>query len=95
MDTNIKNANYTRVMAVIDKLLKAGEGDKNWCRCTSCINEIAAAALNYLPPHYYVEDHDTAEMGSPWVMVETAVGEAIEAVNNGSGHAHHGPRPQE
>ena len=44
------------------------------------MNDIAAIALNYLPPHYYVEKEENKEIGSPWVMVETAVVEAIDRV---------------
>jgi competence protein ComFB len=87
MDTNVKNANYGRVMAVLEKLLKERSSDRNWCGCRRCINEIAAIALNYLPPHYYVEEHYTAELGSPWIMVETAVVEAIERVTEGPHHS--------
>jgi competence protein ComFB len=82
MDCNVKNANYERVVAVIDKFLK--EGDRNVCSCSRCVNDIAAIALNYLPPHYYAEEDK--EIGSPWVMVETAVVEAIDRVVENPNH---------
>lgn len=78
MDCNVKNANYDRVLAVIDRYLK--ERYRNVCTCARCINDMAAIALNYLPPHYYVETNRESEIGSPWVMVESAVGEAIDRV---------------
>ena len=53
MDCNVRNANYERVVAVMDKFLK--ERYRNVCSCPRCVNDIAAIALNYLPPHYYVE----------------------------------------
>lgn len=78
MECNVRNANFERVVAVMDKLLK--EQYKNACCCPRCVNDIAAIALNYLPPHYYVEREESWEVGSPWVMVETAVVEAIDRV---------------
>lgn len=82
MDCKVRNANYERVVAVMDRLLK--ERYKNACCCPRCVNDIAAIALNYLPPHYYVEE--SREMGSPWVMVETAVLEAIDRVIENPNH---------
>lgn len=78
MYCNVRNANYERVIAVMDKYLR--EKYKNVCNCPRCISDIAALALNYLPPHYYVELDASREIGSPWVMVETAVVEAIDRV---------------
>ncbi len=85
MDCNVRNANYERVMSVMDKLLK--ERYPDMCSCSRCINDIAAIALNYLPPHYYVDFEGEKEIGSPWVMVETAVIEAIERVMERPKHA--------
>lgn len=51
------------------------------CSCPRCRSDIAALALNYLPPHYYVDPDPEQEIGSPWVMVEVAVSEAIERVS--------------
>ena len=71
-------------MAVMDKLLK--ERYKNSCSCPRCLNDIAAIALNYLPPHYIVEYDGSKEFGSPWVMVESAVTEAIDRVMENPNH---------
>ena len=84
MQCNIKNANYERVLSVMDRYLK--ERYNNACRCPRCLNDIAALALNYLPPHYYVEIAEGREVGSPWVMVETAVVEAIDRVMENPSH---------
>jgi len=85
MDCNVKNANYERVLSVMEKYMK--ERYKNACSCPQCINDIAAIALNYLPPHYYVySDNNKNEIGSPWVMVETAVVEAIDRVSENPSH---------
>ena len=46
-----------------------------------CFNDMAAITLNYLPPHYYADVNEQKEIGSPWVMVETAVIEAIDRVS--------------
>ncbi len=78
MNCDVRNANYERVMAVMDRFLK--ERYTNVCSCPRCVNDIAAIALNFLPPHYYVDKSDNHEIGSPWVMVETAVVEAIGRV---------------
>ena len=83
---SVINANYSRVLAVMEKLLT--ERYRHACGCSRCMSDIAAIALNYLPPHYFVEhgccgdDH-----GSPWVMVETAVTEAIDRVLEQPHHA--------
>lgn len=89
MNCNVKNANYDRVLAVIEKFLR--ERYRNMCSCQTCVNDIVAIALNYLPPHYYVEMADNREIGSPWVMVETAVVEAIDRVMENPKH----PRAQQ
>jgi hypothetical protein len=47
---------------------------------------MAALALNCLPPHYYVDAGRGGEIGSPSVMVESAVIEAIERVMENPGH---------
>lgn len=87
MDFIAKNANYERVTAVMDRFLK--EQYPNICSCPRCINDIAAIALNYLPPHYYVDNEEKMEAGSPWLMVETAVVEAIGRVAEHPNHPHH------
>ncbi len=86
MDCNVKNANYERVVGIMEKVL--GERNGKVCSCPRCINDIAAIALNYLPPHYHADLNETNEIGSPWVMVETAVVEAIERVNEFPNHPH-------
>jgi competence protein ComFB len=85
MDFSIKNANYERVAAVTDRFVK--ERYREVCSCPQCLNDIAALALNYLPPHYYVEREEKKEIGSPWLMVETAVVEAIDRVMENPHHA--------
>ncbi len=86
MDCEVRNANYERVMAVMEKFLQ--ERYSNVCSCSRCVNDIAALALNYLPPHYYVDRDDNREAGSPWVMVESAVTEAIDRVAECPNHPH-------
>jgi len=80
------NANYERVLAVMDKFLS--EQNRNVCCCPRCMKDIAAIALNYLPPHYIVEGVFGKEYGSPWVMVESAVSEAIDRVAEYPNHSH-------
>lgn len=89
MECRVRNANYERVIAVMDRYLK--ERYKNACDCPRCISDIAALALNYLPPHYYVDITAEKDMGSPWVMVETAVIEAIDRVMENPNHPQHEP----
>jgi len=92
MKCNVRNANYERVVAVLDKLLK--ERFSNVSDCQRCRDDIAAIALNYLPPHYYVDVEEQKEIGSPWVMVETAVLEAIDRVLEKPNHLHEEARNQ-
>ena len=80
----VTNANLDRVLSVMDKYLAARY--RNVCCCERCVSDIAAIALNYLPPHYIVEQDGTKEYGSPWVMVETAVTEAIDRVMENPNH---------
>jgi competence protein ComFB len=84
MDLNVRNANYERVMAVMDKFLK--KRYRNICCCPRCSDDIAAIALNYLPPHYFVAANEEKDLGSPWIMVETAVVEAIDRVSENPNH---------
>jgi competence protein ComFB len=86
MDFIVKNANYDRVTAVMDRFLKERYSDV--CSCPRCVNDIAAIALNYLPPHYYVDKEEMKEIGSPWLMVETAVVDAIGRVAENPNHPH-------
>lgn len=78
------NANYERVVAVMNKFL--AERYKDTCACPRCMSDVAALALNYLPPHYIVESEQGKEFGSPWVMVETAVNEAFDRVTGNPNH---------
>jgi Late competence development protein ComFB. len=84
VDLNVTNANYERVIAAMDKFLV--ERYRDFCACPRCLSDIAAIALNYLPPHYIVETEAGNEHGSPWVMVETAVTEAIDRVMEHPNH---------
>lgn len=79
-----KNANYDRVMSVIGTFL-AGRYVHS-CGCFRCVSDIAAIALNMLPPHYYVEAESGNSAGSPWIMVEQAVIEAMERVRENPRH---------
>jgi competence protein ComFB len=81
---NVTNANFERVLAVMDKFLS--ERYDSACTCSRCMSDIAAIALNYLPPHYIVDGNNGKEYGSPWVMVETAVSEAIDRVMENPNH---------
>lgn len=83
----VVNANYEKVMSAIHKLLQE-ERFSDVCRCSGCVSNIAATALNYLPPHYYVDTETgrESEIGSPWLMVESAVLEAIETVKKNINH---------
>jgi len=84
VDVNVTNANLERVLSVMDKFL--AERYNESCACPRCRCDIAAIALNYLPPHYIVESATGREYGSPWVMVETAVTEAIDRVMENPNH---------
>lgn len=75
---SVRNANIEKVMAVIDRYLD--ESRMQGCTCEQCINAVVALALNYLPPHYYADAQREPEVGSPWIMVENAVEEAIEKI---------------
>lgn len=83
-DCTVINANYERVLSVMDRFLS--ERYDTACTCPRCMSDIAAIALNYLPPHYIVEGNNGKEYGSPWVMVETAVSEAIDRVMENPNH---------
>lgn len=72
----VTNANYDRVLSVVNRYLD--ESRIPGCVCEQCVGGIIAWALNCLPPHYYVERQRDQEAGSPWIMVESAVLEAIE-----------------
>jgi len=84
VNVSVVNANQERVLAIVDKFLV--ERYKNVCACPRCTCDIVAIALNYLPPHYIVETETGKEFGSPWVMVEAAVAEAIDRVSENPNH---------
>jgi len=84
VNVSVVNANQERVMAIVDKFLV--ERYQNVCACQRCTCDIVAIALNYLPPHYIVETETGKEFGSPWVMVEAAVAEAIDRVSENPNH---------
>ncbi len=74
----IANANYQKVLTVLDRCLR--DDRCAVCRCEKCISDMTALALNFLPPHYYVDAGRGGDIGSPSVMVESAVIEAMKTV---------------
>lgn len=80
----IVNANFQKVFAALETYLQ--DARFNICHCQRCISDIAALALNYLPPHYYVDRGRDGNIGSPSVMVQSAVIEAIETVGKNPRH---------
>ncbi len=85
----VKNANRDKVGYFIEKLLS--ETDR-YCGCNRCKLDAAALALNTLPPHYYVDPShmNKTEIGSPWVLIEMAVKEALDRVSMNPHHNHGG-----
>ena len=81
---DIRNANHERVLLVIDRFNL--ERYTRACCCTRCVSDAAAIALNSLPPHYYAAAECSGNIGSPWVMIELAVAEAIEKVMENPRH---------
>ncbi len=81
----VANANYAKVVSTLDKLLRE-ERFKDLCRCPRCACDVIALALNYLPLHYYVDADRGGDIGSPSVMVESAVIEAMETVGKNPRH---------
>jgi hypothetical protein len=86
MECKIENANFDRVFSIIETLQR--DRFRSVCSCGRCTCDVAALALNYLPPHYFANGAKAAEneAGSPWVMVETAVIAAIARVQE---YPHH------
>ena len=81
----VENANVDKVTFYLDKLLAELPGH---CGCPRCRMDVTALALNTLPPHYYVnperaKDHD---MGSPWILIDIAVREAMDRVRKSPNH---------
>lgn len=73
---SVTNANFGRVLSVVNKHLKASKSHP--CACGKCANRIIAEALNSLPTHYFAEKDRESGVGSPWILVESAVTEAME-----------------
>lgn len=82
----VENANHDKVSYYIEKMLSESN---RYCGCLRCRLDAVALALNTLPPHYYVEPgHNTKnEIGSPWVLIEMAVKEALERVRRNPHHS--------
>jgi len=82
----VHNANYDKVLYYLDKMLS--ESDK-YCRCNRCRMDVIALALNTLPPHYFVDPTHAhgLDLGSPWVLIEMAVREAVERVLSHPNHS--------
>lgn len=75
---NIVNANHQKVLYILDRNLK--DDRSGLCRCEKCICDMIAFALNCLPPHYYVDAKRGGAIGSPSMMVECAVREAMALI---------------
>lgn len=80
----VKNANHEIVLSAIGIMIRSRYS--HVCSCSRCISDMAALALNSLPPHYYVAAEDSIAFGSPLIMVECAVIEAIERVSDNPRH---------
>jgi len=73
---SVTNANFDRILSVVGKYL--GESRVSGCVCEKCVKSVIADALNVLPTHYYADQTREHAVGSPWVLVENAVAEAVE-----------------
>ena len=82
--STITDANYAKVTTVLSEIIQ--DNRYRVCRCERCASDIVALALNYLPPHYYVDASRGGNIGSPMVMIESAVFEAIEIVGKHPRH---------
>jgi len=71
----------------LERFLKDRARNAGVCSCGKCFSDMVAIALNYLPPRYYGDTEDGGKLGSPWVMVEKAVAEAVEIVRESPRHA--------
>lgn len=82
----VENANHDKVMFYIDKTLSE---TSRYCPCHRCRLDAAAMALNTLPPHYYVSapNNNPRDLGSPWILIEVAVREAMDSVRLSPRHA--------
>jgi competence protein ComFB len=82
----VQNANSEKVNFYLDKMLSEVPG---YCGCSRCRMDSAALALNTLPPHYYVnpEQVKAQDLGSPWLLIDVAVREAMDKVRKFPHHA--------
>lgn len=76
---SVHNANHDRVLSVLNAIRREDKSGHGFC--PTCTNAIVATALNSMSPHYYVEQQYDQELGSPWLVVETAVRDAIERLH--------------
>ena len=91
----IENANYDKVLYFIDKVLSETE---RFCPCHQCRLDVAALALNTLPPHYFVKSDGPGraeELGSPWILIEMAVRESMARVSLFPHHKPEAPKYSE
>jgi hypothetical protein len=73
---SLSDANVGRVMTVAEHYLRDCASP-----CSSgeaCRTAVVVTALNSLPTHYYVDAFRQDTAGSPWVLVEQAVADAVE-----------------
>ena len=82
------NENEERVFKVIDKILAEGE---DLCTCQDCMMDVAAIALNNLPPNYRVflmrPIHRDSEIVQGHLQkVEEAVRRALDIVKKRPHH---------
>lgn len=82
---SVENANFEKVGYFVEKMLSETE---QYCGCLRCRLDATAIALNTLPPHYYVDagHMNKSDIGSPWILIEMAVREALEQVRRNPHH---------
>lgn len=80
----VVDANFRRVTETLDRVLIEYP---EFCGCPKCRCEVIATALNYLSPHYYVEeegggnDRQIFDQSSPTILVENAIRIGIAEVS--------------
>jgi competence protein ComFB len=81
----LKNRNEEKVWIAIEMQLKR---DTSLCRCRDCVLDVAAIALNRLPPRYQVYAFHSNELESlvPGDDVVEAVAKAFEMVARSPHH---------
>jgi hypothetical protein len=72
----VRDANHDRVLSVLNTI--RWEEDSTHCFCSACTNAIVAMALNCMSTHYCTDERLSGLIGTPWVIVNEAVNEAIE-----------------